>query len=204
MSNITNIIEQQKKELKIDGSLHKDKKSPFTGSISLRGKTFTGIVVSKDTHRTAKVEWTTKHFVKKYERFQIKWTKVAAHNPTEIDANVGDKVIIAETKPLSKTKKFIIIKNLGHSKDYMIKKESIDVDKRQVGGSRIKKKETGAVERSVSVATSINVQKEDAAESPESEVTDASDELSEEEIQDDTDDIIETEDKDKEDSVKLE
>jgi small subunit ribosomal protein S17 len=131
MIDITSIINEKKKELKLGNSEFKeDKKCPFTGDLSLRGKTFTGVIVSKDTHRTAKVEWTQKQFIKKYERFMVRRTKVAAHNPEVISAQVGDMVIIAECKPISKTKKFVVIKNLGHSKDYMIKKESIEEDKK--------------------------------------------------------------------------
>lgn len=124
------IMEEQKSVLKIDDSLKgKDEKCPFTGNLKLRGKTFTGIVVSKDTHRTVVVEWTTKHFVRKYERFMVKKTKVSAHNPEIIDAQVGDRVVVAECKPLSKTKNFVVIKNLGHSVDYMVKQSTIEDDK---------------------------------------------------------------------------
>jgi small subunit ribosomal protein S17 len=123
------IMEEQKSNLVIDKSIiGKDKKCPFTGNLKLRGKIFTGIVVSKDTHRSVVLEWTTKHFVKKYERFMIKKTRKTAHNPDVISANIGDKVIIAECKPLSKTKNFVVIKNLGHSVDYMVKKSVIAED----------------------------------------------------------------------------
>jgi small subunit ribosomal protein S17 len=129
--SLKKIMEEQMKTLSIDPTMKgKDKKCPFTGNLKLRGKIFSGIVVSKDTHKTAIIEWSTRHFVKKYERFIIKKTKVAAHNPEVISAQIGDLVIICETRPISKTKNFVIIKNLGHSKDYMIKKESIDNDKK--------------------------------------------------------------------------
>lgn len=127
---LKNIIDDQKKNIKVDAAKGNDKKCPFTGNMKLHGKMFRGIVVSKDTHRTVKVTWSNKHFVKKYERFIVKRTKIAAHNPEVINAQVGDEVVIAECRPLSKTKKFIVIQNLGHSKDYMIKQESIDDDKK--------------------------------------------------------------------------
>jgi len=134
------IMDAQKKSIKVDANANVDKKCPFTGNLKLRGKTFRGIVVSKDTHKTVRVTWTTKHFVKKYERFMLKRTKVAAHNPEVINAKIGDEVIIAECKPISKTKKFIVIQNLGHSKDYMIKKESIEDDKKVVKEKELKSK----------------------------------------------------------------
>jgi small subunit ribosomal protein S17 len=130
MVDITKIIQDKRKEIKTDKTAVKDAKCPFTGGLKLRGKTFTGIVVSKDTHRTTKVEWSRRLFLKKYERFMISKTKVAAHNPEVIDAQIGDVVIIAECRPLSKTKRFVIIQNLGHSKEYMIKRELIEEDKK--------------------------------------------------------------------------
>jgi small subunit ribosomal protein S17 len=36
-------------------------------------------------------------------------TRVKAHNPESIDAKEGDTVRIAETRPLSKTKNFVVI-----------------------------------------------------------------------------------------------
>lgn len=87
----------------------KDKKCPFHGSLKLRGRTFTGKVVSKDTHRTAKVQWPRQTLIKKYERFEKKESKVKVHNPSCIDATIGDTVKIVESKPISKTKNFVII-----------------------------------------------------------------------------------------------
>lgn len=139
------IMDEQKTNLKIDKSvIGKDTKCPFTGNLKLRGKTFTGILVSKDSHKTAVVEWTVKHFVKKYERFMVKKTKVSVHNPEVISAIIGDKVIIAECKPLSKTKSFVIIKNLGHSVDYMVKKSVIAEDKETLS-EKVEKKEAKKV-----------------------------------------------------------
>ncbi|TKJ17455.1 30S ribosomal protein S17 [Candidatus Woesearchaeota archaeon B3_Woes] len=90
-----------------------DKKCPFHGDISLRGKIFTGIVVARDVHRSATVEWGRRIKIPKYERFEKKKTKIHAHNPPCIDAKQGDNVNIMECRPLSKTKNFVIIENLG-------------------------------------------------------------------------------------------
>jgi len=38
-----------------------------------------------------------------------KRSRVAAHNPVCINAKIGDKVRIAECRPISKTKAFVII-----------------------------------------------------------------------------------------------
>lgn len=91
---------------------HKDKKCPFTGEVSLRGKVFEGIVVSEAMTRTVKVEWETLVKDKKYARYFKTKSRVAAHNPDVIDARKGDKVLIGECRPLSKTKHFAVVKIL--------------------------------------------------------------------------------------------
>jgi len=78
-------------------------------NISVRGKTFVGKVVSAKMHRTVVVEWERRVAIPKYERFEKRRSKVSAHNPDEINAQEGDVVKIQETKPLSKTKNFIVI-----------------------------------------------------------------------------------------------
>ena len=80
--------------------------------IKTRGRTFQGKVVSAKAQKTVTVEWNRRIYVPKYERYQNKRSKVKAHNPDEIDAKEGDKVVIKECRPLSKTKKFIVVEVL--------------------------------------------------------------------------------------------
>ncbi len=77
--------------------------------ISVRGKTFIGKVISAKMHKTVVVEWERRVPIPKYERFEKRRSKVAAHNPESLNAQEGDIVKIQETKPLSKTKNFIVI-----------------------------------------------------------------------------------------------
>jgi small subunit ribosomal protein S17 len=129
MAKATRIIDETRQNLKaVENSGSVDNKCPFTGGLKVRDKLFTGIVVSKDTHRTVQVEWSRRKFVKKFERFMVGKTKVSAHNPDVIAAQIGDKVVIAECRPISKTKKFVIIQNQGHSKEYMVKRSVIEED----------------------------------------------------------------------------
>jgi len=80
--------------------------------ISKRGRIFTGVVISDKMSKTVTVEWTRRHYLPKYERYEIRRTRVKAHNPPEIDARAGDTVRIQETRPLSKTKHFIVIEKI--------------------------------------------------------------------------------------------
>ena len=81
-----------------------------------RGRTFVGKVISTKMTKTVNVEWERRSYLYKYERYQTERSRVKAHNPTEINAQVGDTVRIAECRPLSKTKKFIVIENMGAGK----------------------------------------------------------------------------------------
>jgi len=74
------------------------------------GRTFTGTVVSDKMRRTVTVEWERRIYVPKYQRYERRFSKLKAHNPDELDAKLGDTVTIKETRPLSKTKSFVVIK----------------------------------------------------------------------------------------------
>ena len=86
----------------------KDNNCPFHGSLSVRGKVFDGEIVTKNG-KTATVKWQYYHHVPKYERYMRKNTKVMVHCPTCLDLEVGDKVKIGETRPISKGKSFVVI-----------------------------------------------------------------------------------------------
>jgi small subunit ribosomal protein S17 len=92
-----------------------DPKDPFFGSVRVRGRIFQGVVVSDKMQKTATIEWPRRKFNKKYERFEVRRTRVKAHNPESINAKTGDLVRIAETRPLSKTKNFVIIEIVRHA-----------------------------------------------------------------------------------------
>ena len=100
-------IEVKKPEKKCE-----DTNCPFHGTLSVRGRTFIGTVISAKAHKTATIEWKRTRFIQKYERYERRRTRLKAHNPECINAKEGDKVRIAECRPLSKTKKFVIIEVL--------------------------------------------------------------------------------------------
>jgi len=49
------------------------------------------------------------HYVRKYNRYEKRSSKYHAHNPSCIQAKVGDMVKIAECRPLSKTTTFVVV-----------------------------------------------------------------------------------------------
>jgi len=107
--------------------------------VSLRGRTFIGVVVSSKSQKTATVEWVRKQYVPKYERYEKKRTKIQVHNPESIDAKEGDKVKIMECRPISKTKHFVIIEKMGKEELYLDKKSTEEEERGKI--SHKKKKE---------------------------------------------------------------
>ncbi len=86
-----------------------DPKCPFHGVLPVRGQVLNGVVVSDKMNNTVVVQ---RAFVKKnikYERYEKRKTKVHAHNPPCMNAKAGDNVTIAECRPLSKTKSYVVI-----------------------------------------------------------------------------------------------
>jgi len=92
-----------------------DKNCAWHGRLSLRGKIFTGEVVSDKAEKTVIVKWGYHHYIPKYERYERRHTKIVAYNPECINAKKGDIVKIAECRPLSKTKTFTVVEVIKKS-----------------------------------------------------------------------------------------
>ena len=104
----------------------KDTKCPFHGNLSVRGRQFTGTIVSTKMRKTAVIEFERPYFLKKYERYEKRRTKLKVHNPECINAKDGDIVNVMECRPLSKAKKFTIIKSLGEKKGFKGRMEALE------------------------------------------------------------------------------
>uniref|UniRef100_A0A0E0DIA0 Small ribosomal subunit protein uS17 N-terminal domain-containing protein n=1 Tax=Oryza meridionalis TaxID=40149 RepID=A0A0E0DIA0_9ORYZ len=115
-----------------------DKKCPFTGTVSIRGRIIAGTCHSAKMNRTIIVRRNYLHFVKKYQRqvnyhglytyvsFPFLRSNIGANLPpcryekrhSNIPAHVspcfrvkeGDHVIIGQCRPLSKTVRFNVLK----------------------------------------------------------------------------------------------
>jgi small subunit ribosomal protein S17 len=78
--------------------------------MSLKGKRIlTGVVVSDKMQKSAIVKVETLKMHPKYQK-QVKDTKKYAIHDEKDEAKIGDLVEIVESRPLSKTKKFALIK----------------------------------------------------------------------------------------------
>ncbi|MCX6820795.1 MAG: 30S ribosomal protein S17 [Candidatus Aenigmarchaeota archaeon] len=86
-----------------------DKNCPFHGTLGVRGQVVEGKVVSTKAQRTAIIERQYPHYVSKFERYERRHSRIAAYKPDCIDAHEGNVVRIAECRPLSKTKSFVVV-----------------------------------------------------------------------------------------------
>ena len=88
-------------------------------------KIFAGIVVSTKMPKTATVE--VERFLSHpvYKKRFKRSRKYQVH--TEIEVKVGDRVKFADTRPISKTKKWIIIEDIKVKKVTETRKEEIKI-----------------------------------------------------------------------------
>jgi small subunit ribosomal protein S17 len=86
-----------------------DRHCPVHGNIKTRGRVFEGVITKAKMAKTVVVQWPRRLYLSKYERFEKRKSHVMAHNPACINAKEGMRVKIAECRPISKAKNFVIV-----------------------------------------------------------------------------------------------
>jgi len=89
-----------------------DRNCPFHGSLPIRGRVLKGSVVSAKMDKTVIVKREYLQFVRKVMRYERRHSHIPSHNPPCIDAKEGDRVIIAECRPISKTVAFVVVEKV--------------------------------------------------------------------------------------------
>ncbi|GMR48084.1 hypothetical protein PMAYCL1PPCAC_18279, partial [Pristionchus mayeri] len=88
-----------------------DKKCPFTGGVSIRGRILTGVVIKTKMNRTIVIRRDYLHFVKKYRRYERRHKNMSVHcSPAFRDVKIGDIVTAGECRTLAKTVHFNVLK----------------------------------------------------------------------------------------------
>ncbi len=85
------------------------------GDVRHARKTREGVVVSNKMEKTAVVAVVERVRHPKYGKFMLRTKKLYAHDETN-DVNIGDKVRVMETRPLSKSKRWRVIEVLERAK----------------------------------------------------------------------------------------
>jgi small subunit ribosomal protein S17 len=89
-----------------------DRNCPFHGHLSVRRKFLDGKVVSAKMTKTVTVERDYLEYVKKYTRYEKRRSRIMAHSPPCLELIEGDRVRIAECRPLSKEVAFVVVEKL--------------------------------------------------------------------------------------------
>ncbi|MEM2947243.1 MAG: 30S ribosomal protein S17 [Candidatus Bathyarchaeia archaeon] len=93
-----------------------DRNCPFHGSLSIRGRILEGVVVSSKMDKTVIVRHDYLKYVPKFMRYERRRSRIPSHNPPCIDAKEGDRVVIAECRPISKTVSFVVVEKKEEAK----------------------------------------------------------------------------------------
>jgi small subunit ribosomal protein S17 len=86
---------------------------PFHGAISVRGRILEGNVISVRMEKTIVVQRDYLNYIPKLKRYERRRSHTPAHNPSCISVKEGDRVKIAECRPISKTVSFVVVQKLG-------------------------------------------------------------------------------------------
>lgn len=110
-------ISKQKKA-KLAETECNDKACHIHGTLKTRGRTFKGVVIRK-FHKRVTIQFERMVYVKKYERYTKKQTKIHARLPDcmEKQINLGDLISVKECRPLSKIIHFVVIEKLKDSSE---------------------------------------------------------------------------------------
>jgi len=86
-----------------------DKKNPFNGTLSIRGKLFEGRVVKTKAKNTVVIQKESPMYFSKFKRYARSKNSIHAHVPSNLEINEGDMVIAAECRPLAKSVSFVVV-----------------------------------------------------------------------------------------------
>lgn len=86
-----------------------DRNCPFHGKLSVRGGLLEGDVVRAKMDKTIVVRRNYLNYVHKFKRYERRHSHIPAHCPPCIEVKEGDRVKIAECRPISKTVSFVVV-----------------------------------------------------------------------------------------------
>lgn len=89
-----------------------DKNCPFHGNLRIRGRVLDGVVISAKMDKTVVVRRDYQLYMPKFKRYERRHSHINAHNPPCLDVKEGEKVRIAECRPVSKTVSFAVVEKV--------------------------------------------------------------------------------------------
>src|SRR3990172_7175693 len=79
----------------------------------VHGQMFEGTVVSAHMQRTVVVERGYLRYIRKFERYEKRTKRFMVHGPPCLELRAGDRVVLMECRPISKTVSFVVIQKKG-------------------------------------------------------------------------------------------
>jgi small subunit ribosomal protein S17 len=92
-----------------------DRNCPFHGHLSVRRKFVDGKVVSAKMTKTVTVERDYQKYRAKYTRYEKRRSRIMAHSPPCLEIHEGERVRLAECRPISKEVAFVVVERLTGS-----------------------------------------------------------------------------------------
>ncbi len=89
---------------------------PFHGTLAVRGRVLDGTVIGAKMEKTVVIRRDYQLYVPKFRRYERRHSHINAHNPPCVSVKQGEKVWIAECRPISKTVSFVVVEKLGEDK----------------------------------------------------------------------------------------
>ncbi len=89
-----------------------DRNCPFHGTLSIRGRVLNGTVISAKMDKTVVIRRDYQLYVPKFKRYERRHRHINAHNPPCLSVEEGERVRIAECRPLSKTVSFVVVEKM--------------------------------------------------------------------------------------------
>ena len=89
-----------------------DRDCPFHGTLSIRGRVLDGVVISDKMDKTVVIRRDYQFYVPKFKRYMRRHSHINAHNPPCLAVKEGERVRIAECRPLSKTVSFVVVEKM--------------------------------------------------------------------------------------------
>ncbi|AEB96060.1 MAG: 30S ribosomal protein S17 [Metallosphaera sp.] len=86
-----------------------DRDCPYHGSLKVRGIIIEGILIKNRAQKMGVVERTYLFYDHKYKRYERRSSRIHAKVPSCLEVKEGDKVVIAETRPIAKSVSFVVL-----------------------------------------------------------------------------------------------
>ena len=86
-----------------------DKNCPYHGKLRVRGKLFDGRIAGAKARQTATLQKDVPIYFGKFKRYARGKSAIHAHVPRCIKVEVGDSVLAAECRPISKSVSYVVV-----------------------------------------------------------------------------------------------